>query len=195
MHAATLPTLESLGLILLQANADCTASELHGVLTGLLASGARLNRVALMKNLEAHADPQQAFNDDVIAGLWQLQLSTLEDLGADELSFQPMLPEDDEPLSERVTAIGDFCRGFLAGFGIGVDAKHSFLAEATTRETLQDISEIARVDCADEEDEEGEEAYAELCEFVRLAVIHFFDELAPREEQVHDAVDSPSTLH
>ncbi|MDO9620865.1 MAG: hypothetical protein Q7I91_03050, partial [Moraxellaceae bacterium] len=63
MQAATLPTIESLGLILLQANADCTAPELHGVLTGLLASGARLNRVALMKNLEAHADPQQAFND------------------------------------------------------------------------------------------------------------------------------------
>jgi uncharacterized protein YgfB (UPF0149 family) len=195
MQAATLPTIETLGLILLQANADCTASELHGVITGLLASGARLNRVALMKNLEAHADPQQAFHDDVIAGLWLLQLSTLEDLSADELSFQPMLPEDDEPLSERVAALADFSRGFLAGFGIGVDAKHPFLAEATTRETLHDMSEIARVDCVDEADEEGEEAYTELCEFVRLAVIHLFDELAPREDHVHEATDSPSTLH
>ncbi len=195
MQAAALPTLESLGLTLLQANADCSASELHGVLTGLLAAGARLNRAALMKSLEAHADPQQAFGDEVIAGLWQLQLSTLEDLSADELSFQPMLPDDEEPLTERVTALGDFCRGFLAGFGIGIDAQHPFLTEATTRETLQDISEISRVDSVDEGDEEGEEAYAELCEFVRLAVIHLFEELAPREEHVHDAIEPPTTLH
>ena len=94
MQAALLPSVESLALALTEANADCSSSELHGLMSGLLASGARLNRHALIKTLESHADPAQAFNDAMIASLWQLQLQTLEDFNADELSFKPMLPDD-----------------------------------------------------------------------------------------------------
>lgn len=195
MQAVPMPTLETLSDTLRQVRADCSAPELHGVLVGLLAAGARLNRSALIKQLESHADPQQAFSDEAIAGLWQLQLATLEALGADELQFQPLLPDDEADLGDRVVALGDFCRGLLAGFGVAVDARHPFLAEADTRETLQDLTEISRVDSVDEDDEEGEVAFAELHEFVRLAVTHLFEELAPREEQVHDAESASTTLH
>ena len=195
MQAADVPSLETLALALSQARADCSASELHGVLTGLLAAGARLNRATLMKTLEAHADPASAFLDSVIAGLWQLQLKTLEDLGDDELAFQPMLPDDDDDLALRVVALGDFCRGLLAGFGLGAQASHPALAQETVRETLQDLVNIAQVDSVDEPDEDGVIAYAELHEFVRLAVIHLFEDMAPREEHAHDADDPAPTVH
>lgn len=195
MQAVDVPGLETLALILSQAGADCSASELHGVLSGLLAAGARLNRAALVKTLEAHADPQQAFNDGFIAGLWQLQLKTLEDLGADELVYQPLLPDDEDDLGIRVIALGDFCRGLLAGFGLGAQASHPALAQESVRETLQDIVNISQVDSVDEVDEDGEIAYAELHEFVRLGVIHLFEEMAPREEHAHDAADPAPTMH
>lgn len=195
MQAADVPGLETLSLALSQARADCSAPELHGVLVGLLAAGARLNRAALIKTLEAHADPASAFQDGVIAALWQLQLKTLEDLGDDELVFQPMLPDDDDDLAQRVIALGDFCRGLLAGFGLGAQASHPALAQESVRETLQDLVNIAQVDSVDEPDEDGEIAYAELHEFVRLAVIHLFEEMAPREEHAHDAADPAPTVH
>ena len=193
MHAALLPSLESLALALDQVNADCSSSELHGLISGLLVAGARLNRHALMKTLESHAEPVSTFSDEMIASLWQLQLQTLEDLNADELAFKPMLPDDDESLGARVVALADFCRGLLAGIGLGAPANSAVLAEETMRETLQDLAHITQVDSVDADDEEGEAAYLELHEFVRLAAMHLFEEMAPREEHTHDT-DEP-TVH
>jgi len=194
MQAADVPTFETLSLALMQAQADCSASELHGVIVGILSGGARLNRSALMKTLESHADPTLAFEDSFIASLWQLQLKTLEDLGADELLFRPLLPSDDDELSLRVLAMSDFCRGLLAGFGLSVQANNPALATDIVRETLQDLVNISQVDAVDEDDEEAEVAYTELYEYVRLGAISLFEELAPREEHAHDAV-SPPTVH
>lgn len=195
MQAADVPSHDSLSLALAQAEADCSAAELHGVMTGLLAGGARLNRLALMKSLEAHADVATAFADSLIASLWQLQLKTLDDLAADDLLFQPLLPDDDDDLNQRVMALADFARGLLNGFGLAVPANNPALAGEIVRETLQDIVHISQVDSVDEADEEGEQAYAELHEFIRLGVIHLFEELAPREEHAHDAPDLPPTVH
>jgi len=195
MQAVIVPTHDTLSLALDQVQADCSAAELHGVMVGMLAGGARMNRSALMKSLEAHADVSTAFADEMIASLWQLQLKTLEDLGADDLLFQPLLPDDDDDLNLRVMALADFARGLLAGFGLAVQANNPALAGEIVRETLQDIVNISQLDSVDEPDEESELAYAELHEFVRLGVIHLFEELAPREDHGHDAVDLPPTVH
>lgn len=195
MQAVIVPTHDTLSLALDQLQADCSAAELHGVMVGMLAGGARMNRSALMKSLEAHADVSTAFADEMIASLWQLQLKTLEDLGADDLLFQPLLPDDDDDLNLRVMALADFARGLLAGFGLAVQANSPALAGEIVRETLQDIVNISQLDSVDEPDEESELAYAELHEFVRLGVIHLFEELAPREEHGHDAIDLPPTVH
>lgn len=194
MQAVEMPTLNHLTDALMQADADCTGAELHGVMSGLLVAGARLNKQALVKSLESHSDAQSAFTEPFISMLWQLQLKTLEDLGADELDFRPLLPADDAPLTDRVTALGDFCRGLLAGIGLGAPANSTVLAQEEMRETLQDLSYIAQVDSVDDDDEEGEQAFIELYEFVRLASTHLFEELAPAEEHVSDDHTQP-TVH
>lgn len=199
MHPpAHVPSLDELAQALTRLNTGCSASELHGVLTGLLAGGARLNRSTLQKVLETHSDTDQAFNDEVMASLWQLQLKTLEDLGDTELIFMPLLPDDDDDLAQRVTALSDWCQGFLVGFGTAVRPNDTRIHGETVRETLQDIVHVANVDASAQDNDEGDEsAYAELYEFVRMAVIHLFEELAPPEEQRgHDEADPDSpTLH
>jgi len=197
MQAASTPNLEELGMALQRLNTDCTGSELHGVLTGLLAGGARLNRAALTKALEVHTEADQAFDDPLVASLWQLQLQTLEDLNASELLFSPLLPDDDEDLVARVQALSDWCQGFLVGFGTAVRPNDTRLHEESVRETLQDVVNIANVDTdAKDDDAADESAYAELFEFVRMAAIHLFEELAPAEEQ-HGHADAPHkpTVH
>lgn len=205
MHpAAAVPGLDDLARTLEQLGAGCSASELHGVLTGLLAGGARLNRSALQKVLETHADPDRALDDNAIASLWQLQLKTLEDLGDSELVFLPLLPDDDDALALRVTALSDWCQGFLVGFGTAVRPNDTRVHEESVRETLQDIVHVSSVDATAQDNDEGDEsAYAELYEFVRMAVIHLFEEMSPPEElrndgapRAHDEADPDSpTLH
>jgi yecA family protein len=184
MQASGTPNLEELSNALQRLNTACTGSELHGVLTGLLAGGARLNRQALVKALEVHAEADTAFDNQMVAALWQLQLQTLEDLNASELLFSPLLPDDDEDLVARVQALSDWCQGFLVGFGTAVRPNDTRLHEESVRETLQDVVNIANVDTdAKDDDQADESAYAELFEFVRMAAIHLFEELAPAEEQ------------
>ena len=102
MHpVATAITFEELTTVLVRLNTACTAPELHGVMTGLLSGGARLNRAMLQKVLEAHAEGDSVFGDEVMAQLWQLQLKTMEDLGTSELVFTPLVPEDDDDLGHH----------------------------------------------------------------------------------------------
>lgn len=198
MHPpASVPSLDELANALSRLNTACTASELHGVLTGLLSGGARLNRNTLQKVLETHAESDQVFTDETMAALWQLQLKTLEDLGDSELVFTPLLPDDEDDLASRVTALADWCQGFLVGFGTAVRPNDTRVHAESVRETLQDIVHVSSVDAsAQDNDEADESAYAELYEFVRMAVIHLFEEMAPPEEQrEHEEGAEPPTLH
>jgi uncharacterized protein YgfB (UPF0149 family) len=199
MHPpANVPSLDELANALIRLNAGCTASELHGVISGLLAGGSRLNRNTSRKILETHADSDQVFGDDIAASLWQLQLKTLEDMGDSELVFTPLLPDDDDDLAARVSALSDWCQGFLVGFGTAVRPEDKRIHDEGVRETLQDIMHVANVDAAAQDNDESDEsAYAELYEFVRMAVIHLFEEMAPPEESHTHGPDAgtPSTLH
>lgn len=197
MQAAGIPNLEALSNALQRLNTACSGSELHGVLTGLLAGGARLNRQALIKALEVHTEADQAFDTQMVATVWQLQLQTLEELHASELLFAPLLPDDDEDLAARVQALSDWCQGFLVGFGTAVRPNDTRLHDESVRETLQDVVNIANVDTAAQDDDAADEsAYAELFEFVRMAAIHLFEELAPLEEQhSHPEAQHKPTVH
>jgi hypothetical protein len=181
-------TLEAISLteltrFLEQTSAACTASELHGVLSGLLAGGARLNRSTLLKVLQTHADLENSIEADTATGLWQLQLNTLGELGDSELIFQPLLPDDDDDLALRVTALAEWCQGFLVGFGTAIKPDDTRIHDEGVRETLQDIVQVSHVDAdAQDNDETDESAYAELYEFVRMAVIHLFEEMRPSDE-------------
>lgn len=199
MHpVASVPSLDELAQALTRLNAGCSASDLHGVVTGLLAGGARLNRSMLQKVLEAHAEADAPLDADTMAGLWQLQLKTLEDLGDSELVFLPLLPDDEDDLAARVTALSEWCQGFLVGFGTAVRPEDTRVHGESVRETLQDIVHVSGVDAtAQDNDEADETAYAELYEFVRMAAIHLFEEMAPPEEhRGHDEADPDApTLH
>ena len=79
----------------------------------------------------------------------------------------------DAPLSERAVALGQWCQGFLGGFGL--TARDSALS-AEAMEVLQDLASIAQVQSALEESEDGESDYMEVMEYLRVAPLLLFTE-------------------
>ena len=95
------------------------------------------------------------------------------------MSFEVLLPGDEQPIAARATALGQWCQGFLYGLGTSaIDDVTRLPGEVG--EIVRDLSEITRIGVDGSESlESNEDAYAELVEFVRVGVQLLFEELAP----------------
>jgi uncharacterized protein len=98
-------------------------------------------------------------------------------LAAPDMEFDPLLPDDDTELDERVDALAAWCQGFLYGFGsAGAGGRTPLRGEVA--EVLADFAEIARGGSVGLDPTEIEEdAYMELVEFLRVGVQLVYDEL------------------
>lgn len=171
-------TFDDLQRILMQAHALTDAAEAHGTLVGSLCA----TRCTLADWL------QEILPDGRAEGLAAADLravfeSTSGALVDGAMEFQPLLPADDAPITERTSALGEWCQGFLYGLGTGVSVPEASTLEGDAAEVLRDMTAITRVD-VDPADgaESNEAAYAELVEFVRVGVQLLYDHLQPLRE-------------
>src|SRR5690606_40031496 len=88
-----------------------------------------------------------------------LQLMVKGQLTGEDVAVVLLLPSDEAPLAERAIALGQWCQGFLAGFGL--TARDTPLS-AEAMEVLQDLAAIAQIQDALEESEDGENDYMEV---------------------------------
>jgi uncharacterized protein len=103
-----------------------------------------------------------------------LQEMVKGELTSDDMTVVLLLPSDDAPLTERAVALGQWCQGFLAGFGLNSRDSSALSTEAT--EVLQDLAAIAQVQDALEESDDGESDYMEVMEYLRVAPLLLFTE-------------------
>ncbi|MEO8672124.1 MAG: UPF0149 family protein [Tahibacter sp.] len=165
-----------LDLTLNQLQFGVGASDLHGSLTGFLCGGGVASARNWLEHLEIEpgVDVSQADRQSVLDGLFRGCRSELEDAG---LRFLPLLPGDEEPLTERADALVEWCRGFLGGLGLsGVDVERGLSEDGA--EILRDLSTIAASRFEYEDVEEDETALVEVLEFVRVGVLLLHSELA-----------------
>ena len=164
-----------------------SASELHGSLAGYLCAGGLpdprrwLHELAIEEVEDAALDsPERLVLDRLFAGC-------AEGLEDPELSFEPLLPDDAEPIGERAGALVEWCRGFLGGLGLS-GAELSGHLSGESDEVLHDLGRIAatKFDSGDTA-EEDEDAYAEVVEYVRVGVMLLHNEIAgqPRSATRH----------
>jgi uncharacterized protein len=98
------------------------------------------------------------------------------------------LPDDTEALSERVSALGEWCGGFLQGLAVANPASIQSLSEDAA-EIVKDFTEITRAEFgSDEESDEDEQDYMELIEYIRMSALLINEEL--RADKA-----APVTLH
>ena len=103
--------------------------------------------------------------------------------------------DDDGDIADRVEALADWCRGFLAGFAhasVGDDRSAPALSEDSS-EILKDFAAIAQAGLDDSEDREEEEgSYMELVEYLRFAALNLYMD---NVEGADDASNNPAPVH
>lgn len=174
---------------LCEASATMGAAECDGALYGSLISAGEASR----ENWLSEVLGANGFGGAGIERCWRMLeeswQAAAELIESESYNFTPLLPLDDEPLSARTRALGEWCGGFLFGLGIGgVDDFHHFSAEA--QEVIGDLSEITRIEATPGGDDSAEAAFAELTEYVRVGVQILLEEIRSQ----HPAPLRP-TLH
>ncbi|NIB39641.1 UPF0149 family protein [Pseudomaricurvus alkylphenolicus] len=183
-------SFEELNHLLVPLGALNSPSELHGMLCGKLTGGQRLEADQWMEEALVFLDVITSEEEGVVgddedrgqtelARLYTVVLSQLED---SEFGFQLLLPQDDAEMDLRTRALGEWCHGFLSGFGsAGLDPSAKFSAEAA--DALRDMAAIVSIgDGMDEDDAEAD--FTEIVEYVRLAVMTLFSDFGtgPKDE-------------
>lgn len=169
--------------ILTGSAAEMMAAEAHGVLSGMLCVSDKAECNRWLKAVYDDEVGELLSRDDLLL-LERLFDGTAERIKSDDFDFPLFLPDDDEPLELRATALAEWCRGFIYGLGYGGMDKEAEW-QGDSREILQDMVEISRLDsdCGGEVDEN---AFMELSEFVRVGVLVIFAELRDRGEGEHE---------
>ena len=173
MLAATYDDFER---VLRDARALPEPAEAHGTLAGALCSSRDYGLIEWLHEILPDDSPDEAaLQSSVLQNVYDCMVRSL----GNDSDFQPLLPDDDAPLSERADALSPGCQGFLYGLGSGTTGDPGKVS-TEAGEIIRDFTEITHVGVdAGEESEENEVAFAEVVEFVRVGVQLLFVEFAP----------------
>jgi uncharacterized protein YgfB (UPF0149 family) len=170
--------------VLATAGSLADAAEAHGSLCGALCS---MSPYKMQDWVNEILPDGAALSDEAAAMLEKVFTATATSFGEQGMEFEPLLPDDEQPLNGRANALALWCTGFLYGLGTGHISDLEAL-NGDVGEIVRDFTEISRATGDDAEaDESNEQAYAELVEFIRVAAQVVFEELLPLRRQVYPA--------
>jgi uncharacterized protein YgfB (UPF0149 family) len=178
---------------LLDQGQQTSPADLHGCLSGLLASGntgsaeAALDSTCSALDVTLHGELAE-----IIQNLYTVTAAALLD---ETFDFHPLLPDDDTELEVRTQALADWSRGFLAGYAQGkvtTGTTGSAIA-VDSAEALKDLAVIAQAGIdEDATEEESEQSYAEILEYLRVAALNvFLDSQGAREDAARGKPELP----
>ncbi|HXK55997.1 MAG: UPF0149 family protein [Gammaproteobacteria bacterium] len=164
---------------LASADLELSGAEVHGLLCGLLCGTAADAAERWFAELFPQAEAGDLLREECQHTLRRLYERTLASIADPGMGFELLLPSDRKPIRLRASGVRDWCEGFLYGLGLAGAADENAFAQST-RESLIDIGEIARMNIDDlsDGDEEEEEALMQVTEFLRVAVLLTYDDLA-----------------
>ena len=161
-----------------RCNALADAAESHGTLAGALCAAHPYTLADWLGEILPEGNAPAAIRET----LRQVFNSTRDALAGRQMTCDMLLPDDEQALAERTTALGEWCQGFLYGLGTG-HLQDPASAGGEVGEIIADFTAITQVDVdPDDSVEASESAYAELVEFVRVGVQLLFEQLQPLRE-------------
>ena len=153
--------------VLLLEGLDVSPAELQGGLCGRLSGGQGLD-VGDLYGFIAELAEVSSLKGAAKELIDQLYNDTLTALQTQDGLIDLLLPDDDEALSDRISALGSWCRSYLSGLGqSGLSGQLELAPEVA--EAMRDVAAIALVDPDGQENDDDEMSFAELVEFVRVA--------------------------
>jgi uncharacterized protein len=187
----SLVTFEDFCTLLAPLGTINSPAELHGLLCGKLSGGAPLTETGWLFDAVEFLDFIQAPNENVRTALTQLYQTSFLQL-RDGFGLTLLLPEDDAELSLRTTTLGQWCYGFLTGFGSAGKPGRVMTEEA--EDGLRDLAAIAHVAEQGNEDESSEADYMVVSEYVRMLAASLYLEYADQDVKIIDpAARAPSS--
>jgi len=166
----------SMQAILTCENVKAHASELHGVLSGLVCAGFEFEDQSYIAMLNDLFNEGDNFPNPVKSALKQMFSELWSNILDDSYGFSLLLPDDDDSMAERGNALSSWVQGFNLGFGL--QQKDKPVVSEEVKEVLVDFGEIANLSDEMDEDEDTEHAYFEISEYVRISALLCFSELA-----------------
>ena len=152
-------------------------AELHGLVCGALCAGMVVDEPRWRELTEfARAEIPAQDTDMVLLAL----IRGAEALDGDDFTFEPLLPDDEAPLPERLQALAAWCDGFLISFGVA--NPDSSLVSEDVAAALADLQEVVEVDTAVGGSGEEEWQYTEVKEYVKTVVLLIREELWEAED-------------
>lgn len=196
-------TFTEIARILLDVGSAIPPAEGHGCLSGALCMSADYSLDRWLAEI-VPTEPTEPTEDETEIGhvpedirqpLGLLFTDTLGALRGEAMEFEPLLPDDDLPLEQRVLALSQWCQGFLYGFGSARVVRPEELPTSID-EILHDLADISRAEVdVTEAGEEQEQSYSDLVEYLRAGVQLVHDELelvragAPRSADADGSAD------
>lgn len=151
--------------------------EMHGILSGLLVVDEAVSEGHFLACIMG--DEQENPATTATEVLKKLHRDTRKLLGSDGIEFEPLLPDDEYALVERLNAASAWARGFIVGLAKqGVSANKIVSAEVS--QFIHDLTEISNSEYEVEESEESELIYVELVEYLRMGALLLQEELQPQ---------------
>lgn len=171
---------DALEAALRRAGSSWGAAQAHGMMTGRLAvEGTAAERACLAQILEA-SDTANALAKEVEGMLAAVFDATYCELAGRQSEFSPMLPDDSATTTARTEALAHWSEGYLHGL-VSKESSEGIrkqLAHEPVAGIIKDLLAMTRAAVDVDGDEEDEAAYAEVVEYLRVAVQLVYEELA-----------------
>jgi len=171
--------------LLVRVEAEAYAAECHGFVCGQICVTGVADDDLWKDFLDVQSD-DDALIKTCYAEVEQLIHECQSQMSSAEFGLRLLLPEEESPMALRVEALGNWCHGFLNGYGVSENQNPAGVSADCT-EVLEDFTQISRLGI-DGDDAEDEHALIELIEYVRMGAILIFEELEP-------AFGRPEVLH
>ena len=154
-------------------------AELHGMVCGALCAGMVVDEPRWRELTEfARAEIPEQDTDMVLLAL----VRGAHALDAADFSFEPLLPDDEAPLSDRLKALAAWCDGFLLSFGIA-NPDPSLLSDDVAA-GLADLQEVVEVETELADNVEDEWHYTEVMEYVKTVALLIREDLRQDEDDL-----------
>jgi len=170
---------------------EAGASETHGVITGLVCSGADRDSIedALHLIVGDHGLPENV-NQALSTIMMELHDAALRSFNNDSFDFELVLPDDEADMGKRTDAVAGWCQGFVLGLLKNDDVSIEKL-EQDAAEIVRDIMVIAELDFLnemmndDDESQNEERSLIEIEEYLRVGAQLVYEELNPSKPTLH----------
>lgn len=156
---------------------EVSPSELHGLLSGVVCTGLKIRPDSIINLVIKHVDVESCSERNRETILTMYAFIEREMFSADS-RYTLFLPDDELDMTQRVRSLAAWCQGYLVGFGTGSAQIKNNKFSPETEEALKDIVNISNLsDEFGDEDEVNEVAYAELVEYLKVAVLLMSSEM------------------